>query len=239
MFGTNPVTSPFRDPEHLSIVSLFPTLQGEGPDAGRPAIFLRLAKCNLRCWFCDTQFDTGHLHQQAELAEEIIRSAHWVHAKLLVITGGEPLLQDFIPLVVAVNKSGITAAIETAGTLYLDGLSILFRPDRSIAGNIVVCSPKTPKLDPDLIPAVGAWKYIIKAGEVDPDDGLPMRSTQLPGEYAPVYRPQRNHPAPIYVQPMDEGDPEANAANLAEAVRASLKYGYRLSLQLHKIAGLD
>lgn len=54
-----------------------------------------------------------------------------------------------------------------------------------------------------------------------------------------MYRPQRNHPAPIYVQPMDEGDPEANAANLAEAVRASLKYGYRLSLQLHKIAGLD
>ena len=123
MFGTNNITgkSFFKDvpKETLLVTSMFFTLQGEGPYAGMPALFIRLAKCNLDCSFCDTFFDDGDLmtFQQinAKAYQTIIKFwtdkgqevPEWALPKgqipgmaypniVLVITGGEPLIQDNI-----------------------------------------------------------------------------------------------------------------------------------------------
>lgn len=121
MFGTNTITGKkfFKSTpvDSLFVTSMFFTLQGEGPYAGMPALFIRLAKCNLDCSFCDTFFDDGDwmTFEQIEdkISETILgnwnnrtpfeQAPIWVTRSginfpniVLVITGGEPLLQDNI-----------------------------------------------------------------------------------------------------------------------------------------------
>lgn len=231
------VTAPYRDPDgKLKRVELFYTIQGEGPDAGRPAIFLRLSHCNLRCWFCDTQFEEGTVHSLENMLSDVLQLSGQHRCTLLVITGGEPLLQNIVPLTKAVNAHGISVSVETAGTTYYDELATVFNPLRSIGGNLVVCSPKTPKVHPGIESICGAWKYIIRAGEVG-TGGFPCMSTQKEGTPANLYVPL-DVSVPIYVQPCDEYDDRKNAENLQEASRVSLVFGHRLGVQIHKMAGL-
>jgi organic radical activating enzyme len=232
MFGKNEVTKPFRDPEgRLLVNELFYTIQGEGPDAGRPAIFLRLSKCNLRCHFCDTEFETGTPRTAQDVASSIKFIANNMNCKLLVITGGEPLLQNIAPIVHRTNLLGLDVSIETAGTTWWSMFDQLF--EKPI--NKIIVSPKTPMIDRKILPYVRAWKYIVAEGSTADDDGLPIESTQIKGDAARVYRPTR-HVAPIYVQPMDEQDPVRNQRNVEHAAQVCLRFGYRLSVQMHKLA---
>ena len=109
----------------LIVVEVFgPTLQGEGPSAGQPASFIRLSRCNLSCSFCDTpytwdwkRFDPRTESSRCsatELAERVLSDA----AGLVVITGGEPLLQQpqLVPLVRRLLGAGREVEIETNGT---------------------------------------------------------------------------------------------------------------------------
>ena len=122
MFGTNSVTGKkwFQDApaDSLYVTSMFFTLQGEGPYAGMPALFIRLAKCNLTCSFCDTFFDDGEwmtfIQIEEKMSETILdywnkqtpsqNAPAWAVQDgimnypniVLVMTGGEPLLQDNI-----------------------------------------------------------------------------------------------------------------------------------------------
>ncbi|WP_329007625.1 7-carboxy-7-deazaguanine synthase QueE [Micromonospora rifamycinica] len=102
-----------------------PTLQGEGPSTGQQAVFLRLSRCNLSCPRCDTPYtwDVSRFdlraHTTQRTAEDVVR---WVLAqptRLLVITGGEPLLQQdrLLPVVEAVTEAGRRVEIETNGTV--------------------------------------------------------------------------------------------------------------------------
>lgn len=241
-YGQNEVAGAmYRNDGGLLVHSCWYTMQGEGPDVGRPAVFIRLAKCNLRCFFCDTEFETGEpltVEQILGLVEAHIREAQG-NCNLVVITGGEPLLQNILPLTERLNIRQFEVAIETAGTVYVEGMADLFQADRSIHGNIVVCSPKTPKLNEHLIPIIGAFKYILSHGDCDPDDGLPSMSTQIRGDHAKLYRRPAGHMAPVYVQPMDEGNYYKNNTNMKTATKVCLRHGYRLSLQTHKIIGVD
>ena len=91
MFGQNPIAKPFRDPEGaLSVKEFYHTIQGEGPQSGEPAWFLRLAGCNLRCYFCDTAFDDGTLWSIQKVQVELDKAFDSTKSGLLVITGGEP-----------------------------------------------------------------------------------------------------------------------------------------------------
>jgi organic radical activating enzyme len=238
MFGKNQVSGSFNESgTHLLVNEVFYTIQGEGPDAGRPAIFVRLSKCNLRCYFCDTEFETGQEIDLQRLADEVLQLSRLHGCRLVVITGGEPLLQNIVPLVRHMNKFGVSCSVETAGTVVLPDLHTVFDPMRSIHGNLIVCSPKTPKIHPKIERFVGAWKYVVKAGEGGPATGLPMGSTQHPGKVGSAFVPV--HPVvPIYVQPMDEGLDGRNSDNLAHARDLSLKYGYRLGVQIHKLVGV-
>lgn len=113
MFGVNTIVgkSYFKEAksDELLITSRFFTLQGEGPYRGHPAYFIRLAKCNLACSFCDTYFDSGEWRSFSSLLEEAdaviaefftsrnIPVPAWAQGAqkkiVLVITGGEPSLQ--------------------------------------------------------------------------------------------------------------------------------------------------
>lgn len=237
MHGQNVVTNEFRDPEgRLLVNDLFYTIQGEGPDAGRTAVFLRLAKCNLRCYFCDTEFEKGYPRAYRDLASSILHITSKSKCHLVVITGGEPLLQNVVPLIRELNAHNVCVSIETAGTVWCDTFT-KFAKGR--AWNKIVVSPKTPKIAREIIPFVAAFKYIIKVGDIDERDGLPIGSTQIKGDATrvPLYRPAYGT-TPIYLQPMDEGDAERNQANAELAAQMCLRFGYRLSLQMHKAVGL-
>lgn len=237
MYGQNKVSGSFNESgSHLLVNEMFYTLQGEGPDAGRPAIFVRLSKCNLRCYFCDTEFEKGEEYELGRLFEDVAELAREKRCSLVVITGGEPLLQNILPFVRRLNEFDISCSVETAGTTYIRGLEATFDPLRSIDGNLIVCSPKTPKIHPKIEHLVGAWKYIVKAQQTD-EHGIPNMSTQQEGKPAPTFRPF--HPVvPIYCNPMDEGSAEANADNLKWAARMALEHGFTLGVQIHKLVGL-
>src|SRR5712671_5666848 len=119
-----------------AVKEIFHTLQGEGMNAGRPAVFLRFAGCNLWsgreedregavCRFCDTQFvgtdgvGGGKFPSARALARRVANE--WPAAlgggKFVVCTGGEPLLQLDIPLIDALHAQGFSIALETNGTL--------------------------------------------------------------------------------------------------------------------------
>lgn len=107
-----------------------PTIQGEGPSAGRPALFIRLGMCNLDCAWCDTPFTwdwtgkNGHAYnKQDELSHTTVEELRdWVQrhdTRLVVISGGEPLLQAkrLAPLVEELLADDRDIEIETNGTI--------------------------------------------------------------------------------------------------------------------------
>ena len=93
----------------LVVNEIFYSLQGEGARAGRPSIFIRLSKCNLRCSFCDTEFDSGEEMTLQEMLNEIKKYG----CKWIVWTGGEPTLQLTDEMVAFFKHNGFLQAIET------------------------------------------------------------------------------------------------------------------------------
>ncbi|MBR8740600.1 7-carboxy-7-deazaguanine synthase QueE [Nocardiopsis sp. MG754419] len=105
-----------------------PTFQGEGPSCGVPALFIRLSRCNLDCTWCDTPYtwDTSRFDLRAESSRRSVRDlVAWARSsrvELVVITGGEPLIQQrsLVPLVRALTAGGQRVEFETNGTLTPD-----------------------------------------------------------------------------------------------------------------------
>ncbi len=230
MFGTNP-TAPARDTEKTFLVkSIFNTIQGEGPYAGYPATFIRLGGCNLKCSFCDTDF-TSDLKEMLpdEICLRVMRIEERFN-RLIVITGGEPMLQNLALLITAISKMlpHVTVVqIETAGTVWPTGL--IRNVDAYSPRVDIVVSPKTPKVNKQVSEVAMYWKYLI-------DTGAAQRANDdLPVDMARPGRPD----AIIYVQPMDVLDPVKNKANMEMARDISLKRGYLISLQQHKILGVE
>lgn len=249
MHGTNEVAGPMHDPEGSLLVNeIWPTIQGEGPDAGCPAIFIRLAKCNLRCHFCDTEFEIGHPRTVEDIVTEVtalLGDGHSAHHddELVVITGGEPLLQNVVPLITQLNALDIRVAIETAGTVCPPGYAAYAAEHQWVL--TTVCSPKTSKLSSELLPHITAFKYIVSVGDQSVADGLPVVSTQVsPADRArpiiPVYRPDPMVGVQIYVQACDMGPGKEGQTqdNMRHAAKIAMRYGYRVSTQTHKIMGV-
>lgn len=211
MFGKNPIRKAAHgDGCNLDVVSIFPTLQGEGPYAGWPAIFIRLGGCNLTCSFCDTDFETYQGMKLEEILAEI--SSKQTNQKLVVITGGEPFLQPINKLCEELIKLGYKVQIETNGTLFRDIPEAVE----------IICSPKAvSSIRPDLHERVTAYKFVISSSNPDYNH-VPFETEK-----------------PIYVQPMNEYDVEKNMRNIEYTRDLALEKGYNLSLQLHKILGLE
>lgn len=249
MFGKNPIRS--RDDTadgRLAVQEIFYTIQGEGPQSGRPCVFIRLAGCNLACVFCDTEFESNidnrlSVDEIALRVEMALERNLYPHAskRLVVLTGGEPMRQDVVPLIARLLQDGVELVqIETAGTLWLDGIKP-FIEEGSVQ---IVCSPKTPNINPMIAKWTRHYKYVITFGETSDLDGLPLRGTQQSTmlTHQTLYRPwgtaEYGPPTTIWVSPCDAHDDAKTAANVKHAVEVAMRFGHRLSLQTHKIIGL-
>jgi len=106
----------------MRVVEIFNSIQGEGAYAGYTASFVRLAGCNLRCHWCDTKkswdLGAGYELEPIEIVKKCLR-------RIVIITGGEPLLHDLSPLVTILHDREQRVHLETNGTLPLpDGVKL-------------------------------------------------------------------------------------------------------------------
>lgn len=225
-----PLAADYTENGSVLLHSYFPTIQGEGPFCGDRALFFRLYGCNLRCPGCDTEYTAKQSHVQPAFFVNAAKEAGWRENDLVVITGGEPFRQNVGPMIDKLLEAGYRVQVETNGVLAPD--NIPWDHPRFT----VVCSPKTSHVHMKVLAYAAAFKYIIRAGEVDETDGMPTRA--LLHKASPrVARPAA--PTQVYVQPMDEDDPAANALNLDAAIRSAMVHGHRLQIQIHKICNLE
>lgn len=95
------------------IVEIFHSVQGEGYHAGIPHVFVRFGSCNLRCSWCDTDFDTHSTMNAVDILGEVMK----YDCKRIIFTGGEPMLQDLWPLHRLFKRRGFTLSVESNGTI--------------------------------------------------------------------------------------------------------------------------
>ncbi|MDP4709250.1 MAG: 7-carboxy-7-deazaguanine synthase QueE [Rickettsiaceae bacterium] len=225
MLGDNPKRPAIMgDGTSLLVKNIFKTLQGEGPHAGLPAIFIRLGGCNLACSFCDTEFEDYQKYALSEIVDTIeklsLNSKSIRSVALVIITGGEPFRQPINRLCEDLLSSGFAVQIETNGTLY-----------REIPKDVdIICSPKVSNnkylsVQQDLLPRVTAFKFLI-SGNIEFYASVPELG-------------QLEYNIPVFVQAMDEYDAKINAKNQQMAVDLAINNGYRLSYQIHKNLGIE
>jgi len=240
-------------PDLLRVTGLFATVQGEGPFTGYPAVFLRLAGCNLgakdSCPWCDSYFALAA--STVMTIESVLRAARskWRGRQgepLLVLTGGEPLLQPAAPgLILALLVDGWQVQIETNGYFWPAELA---PPVPS--GLTVVVSPKVnirqvyPPLPAPLWLHASALKILVDSDPASPYHLPPRYAYEFPG---PVYLSPINHyrrdlrPGEVATMWGDDTpyDLPRCAANHRYAAQLVMEMGFRLSLQQHLWAGLE
>jgi 7-carboxy-7-deazaguanine synthase len=205
-----------------SVKELFFTLQGEGAQAGRAAVFCRFAGCNLWtgreqdratavCTFCDTDFvgtdgvGGGKFATADELADAIARQWPGGGRPYVVCTGGEPLLQLDTPLIDALHARGFEVAVETNGT------------QPAPPGLDWICV--SPKADAPLVLTSGHELKLVYPQPL----AQPERFADLDFQH-------------FFLQPMD-------SVLQREHTKAAVKYcmehpQWRLSVQMHKVVGI-
>jgi len=204
-----------------AVKEIFLTLQGEGMQAGRRAVFLRFAGCNLwsgreqdrataQCTFCDTDFVgtdgvNGGRYDAPSLAARVAELWGSAERRLVVITGGEPLLQLDAALIEALHDRGFEIAVETNGTVAappgIDWICVSPKSGTHIvqrSGNELKLVWPQPAIDPA---ELSSWDF-----------------------------------GAFLIQPMDCADREAALAASIDFVMANPRW--RLSLQTHKALGL-
>lgn len=235
MFGTNKVRKyEGGDGQQLQIAEIFYSIQGEGPYSGHPATFVRLTGCNLRCWFCDTTWndETDNYMQAGAVVDEVKRITP-DSCKLVILTGGEPFRQRLDKVITMLISQGYKVQIETSGTLWQPELEPIFSK-HGYSSLYIIVSPKTGKVRREIEYRASAFKYVIKAGEVSEDDGLPSMSTQN-NKPKTLARPTAG--VRVYLSPCDEYDDVQNLKNKLAVVESAKKFGYICGVQLHKELG--
>jgi 7-carboxy-7-deazaguanine synthase len=202
-----------------AVKEIFLTLQGEGMQAGRRAVFLRFAGCNLwsgreadrvaaQCRFCDTDFVgtdgvSGGRYEAESLADRVESLWGEGDGRFVVVTGGEPLLQLDSPLIAALHARGFEIAVESNGTL------------PAPAGIDWLCV--SPKAGTDVVQRRGdELKLVWPQAGIEPDALLAWDFRHF------------------LLQPMD-GPPGAMAETIDYVMR---RPAWKLSLQTHKLLGL-
>lgn len=212
--------------------SIFPTIQGEGPFVGQPAIFIRLAGCNLQCPACDTDYTSQRANMKTEEVIAAVTELSNSNARalpLVVITGGEPFRQNLYDLVQGLYLKWFRVQIETNGTLYQE------LPWGTFS---IVCSPKTGTINKKLLPQILAFKYVLHADSVCPEDGLPLTALGHPNS-GKLARPPGGFSGNIYLQPIDDHVSGFPNRHLDACIASCLKHGYTLGVQLHKLINLE
>lgn len=202
----------------LRIAEIFAAIQGEGLRQGRPATFIRLTGCNLRCPFCDTKsaWRGGRPMSAASVGNRVRniekrRPSGWV-----CLTGGEPLAQNVGPLVERLHDDGFLVQVETNGTIPAD-----------TAFDWVTVSPKPPgyRVAPDFRRTAREVKLVVSR------ELTPPAVRRVRGDFPDT--------VPIFLQP--ESNRPASRKRTVRLFNQMLREGLadiRLGVQLHKVYGL-
>ncbi len=106
---------------HYPVMEHFYSIQGEGVHTGQAAYFIRLAGCDVDCWWCDVKDSRDASRYLRVSTTDLVQSAKESGAAFAVITGGEPLLYDLKPLTTGLHKAGLRIHLETSGSSPLQG----------------------------------------------------------------------------------------------------------------------
>lgn len=230
MFGQNPILKQeVHSGLNLDVHEIFYTIQGEGPHAGVPAVFIRLFGCHLKCTWCDTDFSTQNNMSLPQILDKVA-SLDKNSPSLVVLTGGEPTRQPLEGLVGLLRERQHVIQIETAGSFWQDCMS---RCD-------IVVSPKTSYVHPKVEAHATAYKYVISADmKLDLEDSLPITDTQGRNRIKALAKPPDGFPKEmIFLNPMDEYDADKNKANLRRVAKLAMAHRYRMGVQMHKLVDL-
>lgn len=261
----------------LLITSIFETIQGEGPFAGRPAIFVRLAGCNYGgkgvkgpgCSFCDTYFSYADstpvsiAELTTNLCDRVRRFTDDMvyeddHPVLVVITGGEPMLQNQLIPFVQNLPSTFMVQIETNGT------RLLPFPDVDPERLYIVWSPKVAEManpverkfenngyaqpTDRIMERADCLKLLVSADERSPYHNIPAFAFDFAKDGKPVYLTPINvyqrEPRPDEMPPhvwsgRSYFHGEKNLANHRRAAALAMRYGFTVSTQQHLMLGLE
>lgn len=202
----------------LKINEIFQSIQTEGPLADTPATFIRLSGCNLSCDFCDTEHEkVNQLIAQKELVDHICVMGD---TELIVITGGEPFLQDFSELVHGLLSAGYYVQVETNGSV---------KPhenfnSRMLNMMIIVCSPKTG-IHEDMWPLLHSIKLLCSSSTKEAQISTLRATCKREG-------------IELFLQPTMGGSKEEESANIARTVELCIATNCKFSLQYHKLIGI-
>jgi organic radical activating enzyme len=210
MFGKNEIVGQkyFNEAgDKLYVTSIFFTLQGEGPFRGYPAVFVRFAKCNLACSFCDTYFDGGdwltvdeieqridkvitdHFKGNVPLQYQYDEDEYHINQRnaVLVVTGGEPMLQkNIVPFLDRMNRIFKHTQIESNGTIYQD------IPEDTILVVSPKCSEKNGKPirylqpHPKVLEKASCLKFVMNNDPESPYSSVPDWALDHARDYGTV-----------------------------------------------------
>jgi organic radical activating enzyme len=290
MFGTNEIIGKkyFKDApaDSLYVTSMFFTLQGEGPYAGLPALFIRLAKCNLDCSFCDTFFDDGDWMTFAQIESKMYAAIndYWNNqgktspkwavngmndypGVVLVMTGGEPLLQDNISAFMTEQLKHFRAVqVES------NGIPVTDVPQ----GVTLVCSPKCMEKEgraikyfapsKTILDRADCLKFVMSSDPDSPYNNIPewahewKRNNPTKEVYCSPMNVYNSFPQKIKLLRAEKGtitmaerstvdeiisfwepgllDLAANQSNHEYTGRYCIEHGFKLNLQMHLYASL-
>ena len=185
----------------------FYTLQGEGFHQGKAAYFIRLGGCDVGCVWCDVKDSWDATKHPLLSIEELISAVERTPAKLIVITGGEPLMHDLDALTATLKSNGYAVNIETSGAHPLSG-----------TWDWICLSPKKFKAPlPEILPLADELKIVV------------YNNTDL--AWAEQYAAQVSPNCKLYLQP--EWDKAAIVTpEIIEYIKQHPQW--ELSLQLHK-----
>ncbi|MDR1763206.1 MAG: 7-carboxy-7-deazaguanine synthase QueE [Dysgonamonadaceae bacterium] len=200
----------------LKIKEIFYSLQGEGGRTGEASIFIRLAGCNLKCEFCDTDFSGGTEMELTEIHQVIKKyPCRWI-----IWTGGEPALQLTDEILAFFKSLGYKQAIESNGILPLSQL--LDYKAVSPKGNVLYAKKANPIVDEIRMP-------------VQKGDNLP--------EIEDLPEAKRYFVSPIFAEKRELTDGKLSAetrGNIAYCVELALQNPqWTLSLQTHKLINIE
>jgi 7-carboxy-7-deazaguanine synthase len=244
--NANPKSYFGQKADEVLVTSIFPTLQGEGPYAGMPCLFIRLAGCNrgekttMGCSFCDTQF---LYHKGTRFKVGDLVTAAMAH-NLVILTGGEPMLQYSLPtLIGALHHAGKTVQIESNGDRLVTG----YHKEEAT----LVVSPKiTPStnsykpLRKDVAENLDYLKFLIDVRKESGYSALPAWISDFPKDkiyLSPIAVYKRGVKAGEIASLWTDGllDREPTSKNYAYAAELCMHMGYRLSTQQHLATAIE
>ncbi len=193
------------------IVEIFHSVQGEGHRTGIPHVFIRFGKCNLKCEWCDTDFETYSTMNAIDILSEVMK----ITCNNIIFTGGEPMLNDLWPLHRLLKSRGYSLSIESNGTIEI--------PEGLV--DWITISPKD-----QLYPNASIKQRV----------GDELKCVYV-GQSLSMYDELKQGFDHLYLQPcyMEHESVEWNGKNFSETEEIVKQHsGWRLSLQTHKWMGV-